>query len=450
LIAGRFYATRQEGSSMQIRRLAAATAVVALSSAAFLYASHPARGSDHQDSPAVVSQPGADITDVYFFPSPANANNVDLVMDVIPLIPAGMSSNYSLDPSVLYQFKIAHGPLGTKAPADLAFQIQATGSGPSQTVTAYTANQRIGRNSKIGSKLGSFPFNVTSGTRLNHDVVAFAGPRADPFFFDLFQFFSILPDRYYNNPRTGDMLGSSTPTFNGYAAGSTSGKASGNYACSMTASTNALTQINGGFNVVSIVLEVPKTLLMGGSSSIVHIWATASTSSAQDRLEARYSPDHKVAFNQIELLSRPAVKELFEVFNDHAATNVAEPYDDGTLKGSINYFMRHVAGRSKAISDTIVAVLYPNELSADLSQPGSAAYLGVETGGATGSKFGGRGLTDDVIGISLGAVFGNTIPALGLTPDDNKENDCLTNEHVTSGQGGVQTQSTYPYVTTPH
>jgi len=54
------------------------------------------------------------------------------------------------------------------------------------------------------------------------------------------------------------------------------------------------------------------------------------------------------------------------------------------------------------------------------------------------------------VDISLGAVFGNTIPALTGIPDDGKENGCLTNEHVTSGQGGVQTQSTYPYLAPAH
>jgi len=123
---------------MQLKRIAASTAAIAcLGFAAFVYTSHPARGSDHQDSPAVVAQPGADITDLYVFPSPADPKRIELVMDVIPLIPAGMSGKYSLDPGVLYQFKFAHGPFGTTAPADLAFQLMAKGTGSSQTVTLY-------------------------------------------------------------------------------------------------------------------------------------------------------------------------------------------------------------------------------------------------------------------------------------------------------------------------
>ena len=428
---------------MQLKRFAASTAaIVALGSAAFIYAAHPARGSDHQDSPAVVAQPGADITDVFLFPSPADTNKVELVMNVVPLIPAGMSGKYSLDPGVLYQFKFAHGPLGTTAPADLALQLLPHGTGDKQTVTLYGQRGKIRNPATLGDKLGTFAFNKPNGTKLDDNIVAFAGPRADPFFFDLFQFFKILPDRLYSNPRTYDMLGSSKPTFNGYASGSTSGPASGNYACSTAASTNALTQINGGFNVISIVLDVPKSVLaLKNQSSIVHAWATASTAKKQN---------DTVAYEQKELLSRPAVKELFEVFAHHEITNKREPYDDPQIKFAIGYFMHNVAGRSMQITDLATAVLYPNELAADLSKAGPAAYLGVETGGATGSKFGGRGLTDDVIDTSLGAVFGNTFPALGLAPDDKKENNCLTSEHVKSAQGGKQTQSTFPYVTSPH
>ena len=56
-------------------------------------------------------------------------------------------------------------------------------------------------------------------------------------------------------------------------------------------------------------------------------------------------------------------------------------------------------------------------MRADLSQNTTkAAYLGVETAGATGSAFGGRALTDDVVDIDLGVIFGSTIPSLGLAP----------------------------------
>jgi hypothetical protein len=428
---------------MQFRRVAASlAAVAALATGAFLYTSHPARSSDHQDSPAVIAQPGADITDVYLFPAPDDAKNVVLAMDIHPLIPAGMGGKFSLDPGVLYEFKLSHGALGTTAPADIALQLVPSGSGPNQTVSLYAKSAKaITRPSTLGYPIGKFAFNHP--THFWDGITAFAGPRADPFFFDLFQFFKILPDRYYANPRTGDTLGTSTPTFNGYPKGSTSGPGAGNYACSTVASTNALTEIGGGFNVVSIVLEVPRALLVGHDQSpVVHLWATTSLPWGK--------VGNKTGYNQVELLSRPAVKELFETFADHAKTNVNDPYNDPYIFYSVEHFMTTVAGRSPAISRVVRDVLYPNELAADLSQSGPAAYLGVETGGATGSKFGGRGLTDDVIDTSLGVVFGGTVPALGLAADDGKENQCLTNEHVASGQGGVQTQKAFPYLAAAH
>ena len=442
---------------MHLQRLVVSlSAIVAFGAAAALYSSHPARSSDHQDSPAVVARPGADITDVFMFPSPRDPDDVELVMDLVPLIPAGTSANASLDPRVLYQFKFSHGPLGTRAPADLALQVLPKGRGQGQHFRVFVKNgYASGTLATTGRAIGDYPFNRPSGTRLGNDVVAFTGPRADPFFFDLFQFFKILPDRLYSNPRTGNALGSAAPTFNGYAPGSKSGPASGNYACSTAPATNALTQINGGFDVISIAIEVPRRLLVArGQSPIVHLWATTSVRSDNDvdsrDAVADNGDDARRTYGQLELLSRPAVKELFETFADHAKTNVSEPYNDSTIQASIASFMTGVAGRSAAISNVVTSVLYPNELAADLSQPGAAAYLGVETGGATGGKFGGRALTDDVIDASLGVVFGNTVPSLGLAKDDGKENTCLTNEHVASGQGGVQTQATYPYLAQPH
>jgi hypothetical protein len=424
---------------------ASLVAVTAISGSIFLFSSHVARSSDHQDSPTVVARPGADITDVYLFPSPTNPKAVDLVMDVVPLIPAGMASDYFFDPSVLYQFKIAHGPVGSAHQEDDVIQMTASGTGPSQTLSLYGTAEpaMVGPRNTLAEPIGTFAFDKPGGTELAGGIKAFAGPRADPFFFDLFQFFMILPDRDYKNARTGDALGSSTPTFNGYAPGSTAGAKGTGYFCNTAPATNTLTEINGGFNVLSIVLEIPRAALPRYNSSIVHVWATTSIPTSQ-------KIGGKVVYQQIEQLSRPAVKELFETFDEHALTNAQSPYFDGYLHKSIAYFMSHVAGRSPAISNTVASVLWPNEIVADVSQPGPAAYLGVETGGATGSKFGGRGLTDDVITTSLGVVFGNTIPALGLTPDDGKENYCLTNEHVASGQGGRQTQSTYPYLASPH
>ena len=152
----------------------------------------------------------------------------------------------------------------------------------------------------------------------------------------------------------------------------------------------------------------------------------------------------KQSYVQIELLARPAVKEAFEAFHSHDKTNRSEPYADPTLHRQIGSFTRLF--RSATIAKTLQAILYPNEMKLDLSQnTTTAAYLGVESGGATGSKFGGRALNDDIIDLSLGAIFGNTLVYLGV-PDDGKEAPCLTTDNV--GYSST-TGSTFPFVQGP-
>jgi hypothetical protein len=97
----------------------------------------------------------------------------------------------------------------------------------------------------------------------------------------------------------------------------------------------------------------------------------------------------------------------------------------------------------------MVAVLVPDVLVADLTQPTSeaAAYLGSETGGATGGKFGGRKLQDDVVDISLGVIFGTTVSALGLAPDDGKAIPTLVSDNVDAS--AKHYTSTFPYLGAP-
>jgi hypothetical protein len=156
-------------------------------------------------------------------------------------------------------------------------------------------------------------------------------------------------------------------------------------------------------------------------------------------------PPGTASYQQIELLSRPAVKEVFEAFQSHDTTNRTEPYNDPTLQGMILSFSENF--RNTQTSQTLQSILYPNVMKVDLSQnTTTASYLGYETGGATGSKFGGRALADDVVDISLGALFGNTLSALGLIPDDKKEVPCLTTDNVAYDKSNT---NTFPYVQSP-
>jgi hypothetical protein len=236
-----------------------------------LYGGRLARGSDHQDSPTVVARPGADITDLFVYPAPDNAQNVVLAMDVYPLIPAGMAANamYSFDPSVLYQFKIANGVANKDYTENQVIQFTVSGTGQSQTLTMYgpAAPNETGTTNTTVKQTGTVPFG-TPTTLANGQIQVFAGARRDPFFFDLAQFFKIIPDRnaaYHANGMTPPAA--TATSFNGFAAG-----AGG---CLTAASSNYL----ANFDVLQIAVELPKTMLEASGAPLgeVGVWATAGT-----------------------------------------------------------------------------------------------------------------------------------------------------------------------------
>ncbi len=300
-----------------IRTIGSVTAVVAIAAAGVLYSAHAVKSSDHQDTYNLANSVGhnasADITDVFVFPDPNDATKVVFAMDTWPLISAGAGATKFFDPTILWQFKISHGAAG--GPEDQVIQFAAsTNMSTSQQIAVYgpAKPNEVGVANTLVPVTGTVTYNNTSGTALSNGIQVFAGPRADPFVFDLFGFFSFLGDRYYSthpggqndapgNATTntklsnGDTVGiaaqdaspgdqaggrATAPSFNGFAAGTTAGAGSvlGNYACSTDAPVNTLADLAGGFNVLSFVVEVPKTLLTTGyPSSMIHVWATASS-----------------------------------------------------------------------------------------------------------------------------------------------------------------------------
>ena len=266
--------------------LGTVTAAIALTSAAVLYTTHAVKSSDHQDTYNLANKIGhntsADISDVFVFPA-TDPNNVVFAMDVSPLTPMGMGTSTFFDPTLMWQFKISHQASGIE---DQVIQFGVTGTDANQTITMYgpSAPNEVGTNNTfVPLNQGHFGYNNTLGTVANGTIKVFAGPRADPFAFDLFQFFKILPDRAYtghtsqSDVGTGNTLGTTTPTFNGFKSTDTSGPGTAGYSCSVAQPQNALG--DGNYNVLSFVVELPKSLITTGfSSSTIHVWATTSSS----------------------------------------------------------------------------------------------------------------------------------------------------------------------------
>ncbi len=411
-----------------LARLAAVGfAVFALAGALFLYANHVARGSDHQDSPLTTTRPGTDISDMYVFPSATNSKNVVLAMNVHPIIPAGQGTRTFFDPGVLYQFKIDNTGDYVE---DTVVQFKASGVGSSQKIAVYLGKPQINqRNEFFTTPIGTVNYNTI--TRLaGNQVTVFAGPRQDSFFFDLAQFFKIIPDRNakYHPPFSSGPPPPSAHSFRGFRSGS---------GCDTSPAQDFL----GGndLNVLSLVIEVPRSLIArSGVPGKVNTWSTT----------ALPLPSSQPGYFQVERFARPAEKEVFTAYNSHAELNISIPRDgDREFANMIYAFTTQVAHRSPAIANVLAKVLTPYVLKVDLAQPGPAAYLGVETNGATGGKFGGRKLQDDIIDMSLGAIFGKTIPALHLAPDDGHESPCLETDNV--GPGLHQFFNSFPYLGNP-
>jgi hypothetical protein len=259
-------------------------AVFLLAFTVSLFSFKAARGSDHQDSPTVVSNPLADITDVYTFPDPHDASRVALVMDVRPLIPSGMTAGIALDPNVLYQFKIANTGVSTNAIKENAvIQFTADGAGTGQKITLYgpKAPNEVGTKNTTVRPTGSFSFNKTA--KLKDGIEVFVGARRDPFFFDLAQFFKIIPDRNYQNqptppPPSATSFRFASPSQPIMLNGTSFGTAGSNK-CVIAKPSDLLAP----YNVISIVVEMPKKMLApaGGKPGPIALWATTATPDGQ-------------------------------------------------------------------------------------------------------------------------------------------------------------------------
>ena len=351
-----------------------------------------AHASDHADTPDIAANPGTDITDVHIFPSPTDKSKVVLSMSVHPLIKTGDGLKTAFDPNVLYQFKIDSTGDGVE---DAVIQARFSGNDPATQTVALTAPTPPTIKGTVNGQLSMLPTTGAINTVFSPGagMKVFAGAREDAFFFDLEQFFNIFPDRA--TPLTG------MPVNNPNQPQQTSWRSPANAKDFLV-----------GYNVLSIVVEVPRTALLnrgGGPVSrtgVVGVWCTTSV-------------PKDAAWTQMDRLARPAINELFATVanNQHKQNDEIGPADDKNfLKPEIYDFMTNVAGRSPAIANVVTAVTIPDMLTANLSSPDKASYLGVETGGATGGKFGGRALGDDVIDLSLGIVFGNTIPRSASPP----------------------------------
>jgi hypothetical protein len=240
------------------RRRALAAGLVVLVGAAT--AAGLALGSDHQDTPFVELNPKSDMTDVYAFPGSAPGRIV-LAMDTWAfLTPAEAQdpNDGSFDHNLLYQFKIDNND-DTKE--DQVIQVSFTGEGAAQQVEVrgpIAPPVQGAMNNEIGDVTPAVTGALNTILGDANGIQVFAGPRDDPFFIDLEAFFCILPDR---KPVSGPLAPS----------------------CALSPNPQAPfffrspgVDYVSGFNVNSIVIELPSSMLENGTPGRLGIWGTIS------------------------------------------------------------------------------------------------------------------------------------------------------------------------------
>ena len=214
--------------------------------------------SDHQDTPDVELNQRFDVNDVYAFPAATPGRIVLVLGTSSPLTPARTPSfAFGTKDEELYQIKVDNTG---DAVEDLVFQVTFTGPAGHQKVTLHgpvTPNQTGPANTLIkGKKTLSGSVNEVLGSASG--IQLFAGPRDDPFFIDLEQFFRIVPDR---KPVSGPLSQlPNTPT-----------------ASSFRAAGQALDYVRG-FNDMAIVIELPTSMLAADPQhpGKFGVWGTTS------------------------------------------------------------------------------------------------------------------------------------------------------------------------------
>jgi uncharacterized protein DUF4331 len=401
-----------------------------------------ARAASHREAPLIANDPTADITDFFLFRStePGQADKVDLIMDVIPSEePSAGPNYYNFDPSVAYTFHVDNNKDGKADDVEFEFRFRneirgvvnalglplsyvggvppSTGAviPPITTLDSpglglrqhYTITMiKDGHRTTLSQMTDKIvvPSNVGPRTmpdyaglaaqglyNLGGGIRVFAGQRDDPFFIDLGAAFDTLNLR---SPAT-DML--------------------------------------SGFNVNTIALEVPASLLTKDHASPTattqpKLGAYASTSRPRVTVRGRSWHPHghwagNSRFVQVQRLANPLVNELIIGTKDKDRWNSLEPEQESQF---LNYYESPRLALALSLVFGVPVPMTPrHDLENALLRYGPADHfselLRLNLSSAPGASWpNGRKPSDDVTDTAIQVVGG---PALAGAGDGVSAND---------------------------
>lgn len=192
--------------------------------------------ADHIDAPAVTNQT-TDITDLYVFRG-QDVNNLVFVANTQGLLTPGAATTAAkFDGNTLIEFNI---DVNSDNKEDLLIQCIYDDASNKMKVYGPAVASETGRRSKLeGSVTADVAVTANGAATViatgSTGIKVFAGPRDDPFFFDLTRYKAII---------AGTATGFRNPGVDDFA----------------------------GKNVMSVVVEVPKTLLGTVASGKINVW----------------------------------------------------------------------------------------------------------------------------------------------------------------------------------
>ena len=428
---------------MKVTRIfnVAVALLLVLGMAVFAAGTTRTNASSHREAPLIANDPQADGTDLYAFTSPDKPDTVTIIASYWPLEePVGGPNYFAFGDDVMYEIHIDN--VGDAMPhISYQFDFGTTvgngntflyNTGPIDSIDSANLNVKQtysvkrfvnGQSTELGTGLKVPPVNIGAKSTSNYEALSnqgiqslsdgsmvFAGQSDDPFFVDL-NVFDLLTIR----------------KLPGNAGGGVDGLK--------------------GYNVQTIALQIPKTLLtkdggaVSGDNAVIGVWTTAYRQ--QTRVINGPKVEGSGEWVQVSRLGAPLVNEVVVPLAAKDLWNYSKPADDAQFLGGVTdpelaKLFTAIYGLKvpPAPRDDLVAIfltgipgatqpptatLKPSEqLRLNMSVPPAASpnSLGVVGGDLAGYP-NGRRLADDVTDISLKAVAGAAYPLFhpDYTPD---------------------------------
>lgn len=305
--------------------------------------------ADHLDAPGSFQSPGArhdaDINDLYVFPN-ADRTRTAFALTTHPglgLVTTGASQAYATDVS----YRINIDTNGDAAP-DMVWELRFGRVGKDGT-QSYKIREYDGRKASTlhgGAVVGKARTGAVSS--IHGDGMVFAGPRSDPFFFDLDAFKHVVagdPSRSFCDGKQADFF--------------------------------------APLNTNAIVIEVPNAALPAN----IGVWASTVGPTGL-----------------IDQMGRPAINTVFNSGTDKNTFNVTPPAQQPTAAGG--KFHDNVVNTLLALSATDPQGAYSAAEANTLAGVLLPDVLPYAVGTTTVGALNGRAPTDDVIDNELNLVTG--------------------------------------------